>query len=107
MPRTLFCSFSAGTAVKSIQVWQLEQVQQHTESNHDHQEVAFKVWVQREAALRIQRFQTLDHVRVEVSLPFDAVIREQIVDPPDPLPQQIRAPGRAKAKLLATDDLLR
>src|SRR6185369_4414734 len=66
-----------------------------------------EVRIQFEPGLRILRLQALDHIRIEIALTLNAFIGQQVVDPLNVLPQQVRAAGRTKAKLFALDYLVR
>jgi len=68
--RPITCSREA----HSVEVRQLKKIQEQTETDHNHQEVYFQMRMQLESRLRVDDFEPLDHLGIEITLPFYALI---------------------------------
>src|SRR5687768_1989520 len=104
-PRCVLCSFSMRvTRARSGQVGQVKGVEEDAEREDDDQQVALEGEVETEPFARVLPLERLDHVGVEVALPPDALVGEQVLYPLGFLLQQEGAARGVEAELLAVDD---
>src|SRR4028119_2030901 len=89
----------------SVEGRQVELVEPDAEGDDDGQQIGLESRVQPEPVLQVAPAEQLDGLRVEVSLPADALGGKEIVDPLHPLAEQERAPRRVEGELLPVQDL--